>query len=320
MKVKKIVSLAFATVFVLTFATAAMAEPVTEPQDSGARHTLSEIVNPDSQWEKVTSSSGFIEGLNFDRDGNLWMVDVTSGRIMKVVDGNPVVVGEPYKMPNGAKFHKDGRLFVADRLGELYTLDPVTGKRTIITSMYDQETLRGLNDLVFDNKGGLYITEPYGSNALQVNGRVFYLPPGSNKLQLLYKNIAYPNGIAISPDNKVIYIAEFAQNRIVAAPAAGISGNEVPHVFAHFEGGFGPDGLTVDAEGNVYVARFQAGEVTVLAPNGFQYGSIRLPASASTFVSNLVLHDGYMYVTDSLKNDVWRIKINKNAATPYGLQ
>lgn len=320
MKAKRIASLALAAVFILTLVTSAMAETVTEPQGSGTRHTLSEIVEPDSQWEKVTSSSGFIEGLNFDRNGNLWMVDVTSGRIMKVVNGNPGVVGEPYKMPNGAKFHKDGRLFVADRTGELYTMEPATGKRTIITSMYDQETLRGLNDLVFDNKGGLYITEPYGSNALQVNGRVFFLPPGSNKLQLLYGNIAYPNGIAISPNNKVIYIAEFAQNRIIAAPAVGISGNEVPHIFAHFEGGFGPDGLTVDAEGNVYVARFQAGEITVLDPNGFQYGSIRLPASASTFDSNLVLHDGYMYVTDSLKNDVWRINIKKSAAVPYGLQ
>nr|WP_313771817.1 SMP-30/gluconolactonase/LRE family protein [Neobacillus niacini] len=91
-------------------------------------------------------------------------------------------------------------------------------------------------------------------------------------------------------------------------------------VFGQFEGGIGPDGLAVDTEGNLYVAHFQAGEVVVLDANGFKYGTIRLPEDAGTFTTNLTFHNGYLYVTESLKNEVWRIKVKKKGLQPYGLQ
>ncbi|MER2047657.1 MAG: SMP-30/gluconolactonase/LRE family protein, partial [Solibacillus sp.] len=86
-----------------------------------------------------------------------------------------------------------------------------------------------------------------------------------------------------------------------------------------FEGGIGPDGLAVDAEGNLYVAHFQAGEVVVVDANGFKYGTIRLPEDAGTFATNLAFHDGYLYVTESSKNEVWRIQVKKKGLQPYGL-
>jgi sugar lactone lactonase YvrE len=295
----------------------------TAPQASGARHLLSEIVAPDSPWEKVAAvAANIIEGINFDREGNLWVVDITGGKALKIVGGKTVAAfGEKHLRPNGARFHKDGRLFIADQLGELYFFNVSTGERTKILQSYGFEHMRGFSDLIFDNKGGLYITESYGSSAMNSSGRVFYLPPDKGaKLQLFQENMAFPNGIAVSADGNFVYIAEWAKNRIIAVPAVNGNIRWITYVFCRFEGGIGPDGLAVDAEGNVYAAHFHAGEIAVCDANGFSYGAIRLPASAGIRVSNLAFHEGYLYVTESLKNEIWRIKVKKSGLQPYGLQ
>ncbi|WP_233549470.1 SMP-30/gluconolactonase/LRE family protein [Lysinibacillus yapensis] len=293
----------------------------TKPVPKGERHSITEIISPDSKWEKITTGSGFMEGINFDRKGDIWMVSPPTGEILKVKDEKAVRVGETYKMPIGAKFHQDGRLFVTDGMGELYAYNPATGKRKIIVNSYNGKPFNGLNDLVFDDKGGLYFTEPMGSSATHPTGRVFYLPPNSSEAVLFSENIAYPNGIAISADGQRVYISEFDKNQILSVPSMTAEKSpETPFVFARFEGGIGPDGLTVDSEGNLYVAHFQAGEVVVVDKSGFKVGNIRLPEDAGTFVTNLAFHDGHLYVTESSKNTVWRIKVNKTGLQPYGLK
>ena len=65
------------------------------------------------------------------------------------------------------------------------------------------------------------------------------------------ENIAYPNGVAISADGQRVYISEFGKNRILSVPSKNAKESpEIPFVFGQFEGGIGPDGLAVDAEGN----------------------------------------------------------------------
>ena len=295
---------------------------VTKPVPKGERHSISEIVHPNSQWEKVATGSGFMEGINFDRSGNIWMVSPPTGEIIKVENDNLSIV-ETYAgdLPVGTKFHKDGRLFITDVTGKLYAYNPVTRERTTIVDSYNGKPLNGLNDLVFDESGGLYFTEPMGSSATKPIGRVFYLPPDGSELQLFQEGIAYPNGIAISANGQRVYISEFATNRIISVPSKNAKdARETPFVFGQFEGGIGPDGLAVDTEGNLYVAHFQAGEIVVLDASGFKYGTIRLPKDAGTFTTNLTFHNGYLYVTESLKNEVWRIKVKKEGLQPYGLQ
>ncbi|WP_454191298.1 SMP-30/gluconolactonase/LRE family protein [Paenibacillus sp. Marseille-Q7038] len=228
------------------------------PQDTTERANISTVVKKNAKWEKVVTGKGFIEGINFDNKGQMWLVSPTTGEILKDVNGEATPVGESYGGPNGAKFHENGLLYVADKSGELYTFDTSTGKRDTIVKYFGNEHLRGLNDLIFDKDGGLYVTEPYGSDATNPIGRVFYLSPSKDsKLQLFESNLAYPNGIALSPDESIVYIAEFNKNRIIAAPAINAKDSPLtPHVFAEFEGGIGPDGITVDSEGNVYAKTF----------------------------------------------------------------
>ena len=282
-------------------------------------HTIAEICD-DYSWEKISTCRGFAEGINFDKSGQIILAGVASGEIFKI-DGNDChAIGNPESMPNGAKLHKDGRLFVTDRKLGLMTVDLSTGKRELLVDNYNGEKFHHINDLVFDLNGGLYFTDPANSSVLNPVGRVYYLPPGTDvKVQLFAENLAYPNGIALSADGQRVYIAEFAKNRIISKPVVNAKNKrECAFIFATMQGGLGPDGMAVDSDGNLYAAHFLAKEVFIFDKNGFPYGAIPLPAEAGPGATNIAFHDGYMYVTEGFKSDIWRIKIKKSGAPMFG--
>ncbi|WP_338472351.1 SMP-30/gluconolactonase/LRE family protein [Niallia sp. XMNu-256] len=326
MKKRNLVVIVSIFIFLITASiVGAKAKYETKPVPKGERHNISEIIHANAKWEKVVVSEGdtgrFMEGINFDRKGNIWMVSPMSGELLTIEKDKVVSVVEEGIVPVGAKIHKDGRIFMTDLNGKIIAYDPIAKKTETVVNTYEGKPLNGLNDLVFDEKGGLYFTEPMGSSATHPVGRVFYLPADSTEPELFAENIAYPNGVVISADGQRVYISEFDKNRLLSIPSKKAEKSpETPFVFGSFEGGIGPDGLAVDTDGNVYVAHFQAGEIVVLDANGFKYGTIRLPEDAGTFTTNLAFNDGYLYITESSKNEVWRIKVKKEGLTPYGLQ
>lgn len=287
-----------------------------QPAQQG-RHTISEICD-DCTFEKVATCAGFLEGINIDRSGQVFMVGCMTGDILKIEGDKCVAIGKA-PAPNGAKFHKDGRLFVTDRSAGLIAVDTKTGKYTTIVNSYDGRPFKALNDLIFDEDGGIYFTDPTGSNAFNRIGRVFYLAPGATKAELLLSGLAYPNGIALSANGQRVYIAEFGVNRIISLPSKKAKNKLEPaFLFAQLAGGIGPDGLAVDSEGNIYAAHLEAGEVVVLDADGFPYGAIRLPAGAGKGTTNVAIHGGYLYAVEGFKNEVYRVKIKKNKLPLYG--
>lgn len=275
------------------------------------RHDLRDLCG-DCRAERFATCGGFLEGATFDRSGTLWAVDLTSGNVLRIDDrGQCQVQAATGGEPNGAKFHRDGRLFIADKRLGIVAYDPAEKRMTTIVDTYRAERLRGANDLVFDADGGLYFTEPYGSNALDPDGRVFYLPPGENAaLTLAADGFAFPNGIALTPDGNNVVVGDFATKRLLSIPAVGSANAfDVPHVIAHTEGGIGPDGLALDAVGNLYAAIFQGREVRVIGADRFPYGSIVLPEDAGTFVTNVAFHDGWLYITEASQGVVWRVAV-----------
>lgn len=285
---------------------------VAQAADTGPRHTLSEICTGDCVWEKVATCSGFLEGINIDAEGTVWMLGYFEGTLLKVVNGSCEQVGEARGAPNGAKLTPDGGMLIADRTAGIQSVDLATGDRTTIIPSFGVVNFRGLNDLVFDETGGYYFTEPYGSDALNPVGKVYYVPSGEDaRPRVVLENLAYPNGIAVSADGQRILVSEFDKNRIIGAPSVHTKNPfDTPNVVARFEGGIGPDGLAVDASGNLYVAHFGAGEVVVIDAAGFAYGSIRLPEGAGPFTTNVaVADDGYIYVTEAAKNELWKLAV-----------
>jgi gluconolactonase len=303
---------AAATLFALGGGAEALAQaaaPALPAITNPAKLSLADICG-DCKPEKVIACSGFLEGVGFDHTGTMWMTGLNSGEIFKIgPDKQCTVATKTGGAANSSKFHKDGRLFITDRRLGLLAYDPTKNTTAVVREGIGQERFRGLNDLVFDKDGGIYFTEPSGSNVLSLTGRVFYLPPGENAvLRVFTGGMAFPNGVALSPNEARLYVAEFSQNRILAFNTNPATPGGNPFIFAQFEGGTGPDGMTVDANGNVYAAHFNAGEVVVVEPRGFTVGAIRLPPEAGLSVTNVAFHDGYLYITEANKNEVWRVK------------
>lgn len=254
----------------------------------------------------------FLEGPNFDKNGVMWLVGLRSGEILKVdASKSCTVAGKSGGFPGGARFAKDGSLLVTDRIG-LLSYDTGTGAIKELASRYGMENMKGLNDLVVDAAGGIYFTEPYGSNATKPDGRVYYYSPSTKAVTLIGSTFAFPNGVMLSPDEKILYVGDYALNRIVGVPVnpnGVVNAAGVPYVFAYMQGGVGPDGMVVDESGNLYVAHYRAGEVVVYDPNGFVLQTIRMPEGAGKWTTNVVLHDGYLYVTEAERDEIWRVAV-----------
>jgi len=264
--------------------------------------------------EKFASCGGLLEGMTVDSGGGLWAVDLKSGKVLAIGDdGKCTARGNTGGQPNGAKFAPDGMLWIADKQKGLLKMDPRTGAVTPVTNHYHNEQLRGLNDLVFDAKGGVYFTEPYGSNALKRDGRVFYLPPGKDaRLQLVQDGLAFPNGIVLSTDGDFLLIGEFALKRITVMPSLTSTNEfEFPLVAATTTGGYGPDGMLMRADGILLAANFRAGEVLAWDAARRPLGSIRLPPGAGLDTTNIAIRAGWLYITEGDKGEIWRVRLTK---------
>src|SRR3546814_891874 len=107
-----------------------------------------------------TPYKSLLEGPSFDRDGNLYCVDLPNGRIFRIYpSGKFELVAEYDGWPNGLKIHRDGRIFVADFKHGILTVDPDNGKVRPYLERAGLEHFKALNDLFFASNGDLYFTD-----------------------------------------------------------------------------------------------------------------------------------------------------------------
>src|SRR6266436_5555257 len=206
--------------------------------------TLDRLVAPDAKLERVaTGFNKWTEGPVWTRAGNLLFAEIPANNIIEWIPGKGASVfmhpsgyegAEAYKGPepgsNGMTLDGDGRVSVAGHarrtVWRMESVDPKT-QITILADSYQGKKLNSPNDLVYKSDGSLYFTDPpYGlptqsdndpQKKLQVNG-VYRIPgarqqkpgaaPEREKLQLVIKDLPRPNGIALSPDEKFLYIAD----------------------------------------------------------------------------------------------------------------
>jgi gluconolactonase len=146
-----------------------------------------------------------------------------------------------------------------------------------VTTVYrecDGEPLKGPNDLVFDREGNFYFTD-HGKNYGHQRDRtgVFYASPDGSMIKEIIFPMEGPNGIGLSPDGSVLYVAETPTGRVWACPLSGPGEVAGRYVLGTVPGA-APlnlgmcDSLCVDGEGNVIVATLVNGGVTSISPNG----------------------------------------------------
>jgi gluconolactonase len=293
-----------------------------------------------------TRCDGLLEGPSFDQQHNLWLTSPNRGRIYKVSpDGNCVVEVDnpvPAFIPGGTKFNKDGRLYgTIVGTNDIYALNIQTHKVSLVTrttkptehkelSVARNDGYFGYNDLIFDEAGGAFLTDMRGSSALRPTGRIVYRTAAGTIRVVLPNGLALPDGIVLSPDGKTLYFNEWLTSRIFAVPVLdhGALKLGLASVFAYLSGGKGPDGMAVDASGNLYVAhQGGGGEIAVFAPDGSYYGAIRLDSGGDFSPTNLAFHDDYLYVTEGQATSaaqqgsaIWRVRLKIAGLKLYGDQ
>lgn len=220
---------------------------------------------------------------------------------------------------NGLVFDSQDRLVMADHGNrQIARLDESDYTRTTLADRFEGKRLNSPNDLVIHSNGDIYFTDPpYGleglnespAKELDFNG-VFRLGTGG-ELTLVTRELSFPNGIALSPDERTLYVAVSDPENPVwmaydVAPGGEVSGGRVLFDATALvrEGREGvPDGMTVDRQGNLFASG--PGGVLVISPEGRHLGTIMTGRATSNATFG---DDGSsLYITADM--DLMRIRL-----------
>ncbi|MCW5592367.1 MAG: SMP-30/gluconolactonase/LRE family protein [Burkholderiales bacterium] len=206
----------------------------------------------------------FLEAPAFDSTGNLYVSDIPFGRIFRIDPaGEWTLVAQYDGEPNGMKFVSDSEAVIADYRNGLMLLDLKRGAVREHLGRRSSERFKGLNDLIFDSRGALYFTDQGQTGLHDPTGRVYRLRP-DGALDLLLANVPSPNGVALSPDEKVLYVAATRGNSVWRVPLMEDGGVAKVGQYFTSRGPSGPDGLAVDEQGKLVVANPGLGVAWVL--------------------------------------------------------
>jgi gluconolactonase len=227
----------------------------------------------------------FLEGPTFDRDGNLWLVDIPWGRLFKVTPDRKVTCEIEYDgQPNGLAFHRDGRLFIADAQNGIMVFDPTTGTIETVLDRVLLQPFRGLNDLTFASNGDLYFTDQGQTGQQDPSGRVFRMR-ADGKVECLMDNVPSPNGLVLNKAETVLYLAVTRDNAVWRLPL--VKDGNAAHVtkvgaFIRLSGGVGPDGLALGEDDSIVICHTGLGSAWLFSPVGEPLLRIRAPHGTHT--------------------------------------
>ncbi|GGA76805.1 hypothetical protein GCM10011385_33590 [Nitratireductor aestuarii] len=240
---------------------------------------------PNTEWADGQASAPrhpLLEGPVFDRDGTFYFTDIPAGRIFRVPPGGEVTLLTEYDgWPNGLKFHRDGRLFVADNKHGIMLVDPVNGRVTPYLQRAHLERFRGVNDLCFDDAGNLYFTDQGNTGLDDPTGRVFRVA-ADGTIQCILSNVPSPNGIVVTPDGRLLFVAAMRANSIWRVPLLKHGAPCKAGNFIQLSGGGGPDGIALMEDGGLAIAHIGLGTVWIFDAAGRPIEQVRSPAGQAT--------------------------------------
>ncbi|MDQ0323273.1 gluconolactonase [Pararhizobium capsulatum DSM 1112] len=263
---------------------------------------------------EITGDLAFPEGPVLVPDGSIVLGEIGRGQLTRITpDGNKSLVADTGGGPNGLAMGPDGHIYVCNNGGfswdrgpagwrpvgkapdntggSIQRVDPETGKVEILYDRCGAIPLSAPNDIVFDSHGGFYFTDHGHREGRKVDfGAVYYARADGSFIQEVAYPLVGPNGIGLSPDGRILYVAETSSGRLwswkIDAPgvlakvdwpsptggdlAAGLPG------FQRY------DSLAVEAGGNICIATLRLGGIVVVSPNGTEVERIRTPDPYTT--------------------------------------
>jgi gluconolactonase len=312
-------NLNFITISLILGALPALAQGQEAKQTIPIYSEFSDIVPADARVEKVADSPsrGTLEGPVWVRKGGYLVFSDMAGKVTDKWDpaSGKVSLFLDHSGPNGATLDKQGRLVYAAVEDRQIVRVEEDGKRTVLVSEFEGKGLNAPNDLIYNSDGALYFTDTTTRDPGIRDGKpdpkllpyygVYLFKDG--KLQRIIKDMTRPNGLALSPDEKYLYVDDtFTKDirRFEVLPDGTLGSGEVitkmmsdlPHL---------PDGMKIDTKGNLY--NIGPGGVWVLASDGRLLGIILVP----TMPANLTFgEDDGKTLFMTAPSGLYRIRLN----------
>lgn len=242
-----------------------------------------ETVGKTGKVEKIQGGFQFTEGPAATPDGSVYFTDIPAEKIMRLTPGGKVEeFFSPSLHANGLMYGGEGRLLACQMDGRLAAIDLKSKETTVLTDSFEGTRYNACNDLVIDKSGGIYFTDPRyrAPEPWPQVKEAFYYRSLDGKVSRLGSDITAPNGIALSPDEKTLYVIPSMSSKMMAytieAPGK-LSTGRVLCETKQAEGlaDTGGDGLAIDVKGNLYITTGLG--VQVVSPSGKQLGIIECP-------------------------------------------
>jgi gluconolactonase len=259
---------------------------------------FAKLINPGAKLERLATGFRWAEGpAYFPAQRRLVWSDIPNNRMMSwnEVDGSVAEFRNPSDNCNGHTIDRQGRLVSCSHLRRAVIRTEHDGSTTVIADSYQGGRLNSPNDVVEHSDGSIWFTDPsYGiltdyeghrAEMEQDGCHVYRIDPETGQVAVVADDFDKPNGIAFSPDEQILYVADTGASHrddgphhiraFTVSESGDLSGG---HVFAVIEPGLA-DGFRLDTDGNVWTS---AGDgVHCFSPNGDLLGKVRVPEVVS---------------------------------------
>ena len=255
------------------------------------------MIIPSAALEELYAGCRWAEGpVWFANHDLLLFSDIPNERLLRYVPGQGVsVFREPSNFANGNTRDREGRLITCEHGGRRVTRTEYDGSITVLAERYQGKRLNSPNDVVVKSDGSIWFTDPtYGirsdyeghkAEAEQACRNVFRLDPASGELTAVVDDFGQPNGLAFSPDETRLYVADSAVSHDPSAEPIirvfdVVEGKRLTNgrIFCRLDAGL-PDGFRLDTQGNLWTS---AGDgVHCFAPDGTLLGKILVPQTVA---------------------------------------
>lgn len=257
-------------------ASATLSQLTTPPPEAAVKATSMKAKLPPAYLitpMKVLESNKYTEGVVFDREGNLYFSETEAGTITVLSPNGSRRLWAKVDGANGHKIASDGTHIVAAK-NSVVQLDTQGKLLKVVAKEFNGKLLQYPNDITIDPQGGFYFTDSGAPNSQNPTGAVYYVNSAGKTNQVL-TGVAFANGLLLSPDRKRLFVNESKRNRVLVydVHTPGKVGSQ--KVFASLPVKQGeqidnqPDGMCMDAMGNLYLAHYGMRQVQVLNPDGF---------------------------------------------------
>lgn len=230
--------------------------------------------------ERVATGFKFTEGPVFSRIGFLLFSDIPAERIYKLERGDLSVFRENSRGANGLTFDHQGRLLACEGKAGRLTRTEKDGAISVLADRFEGRSLWAPNDLVYAIDGSIYFSDPMPRQAAPDPARTgfsaVYQITRRGEVRVATREPARPNGVALSPNQLVLYVADSGADCIRAYDISGDGALSGGRIVAQCRR---PDGLKTDEAGNIYVAAEDG--IAVFSPEGKLRETIPVPERPS---------------------------------------